>query len=172
MQFSILVWILKPCTDKHFLAGVGGPCIPCNPFYLLTNNSFPLLRAATEKMWQRPVIVAKRLMDRLNKRLVHPRVLVVGIAFKPGQSLTTNAPGLILIQALQEMEGVKVQFADPLVEQDVVPYVSKLNEKTQWTSEHIESNFDAVVIAMKQTGLDLDIIKNSRVIVETFVQDE
>src|SRR5438046_566804 len=50
--------------------GVGGHCIPVNPYYLFSSlgpqrlqpsaigatdsGSFPLLRAATEKMWSRP----------------------------------------------------------------------------------------------------------------------
>lgn len=120
-------------------------------------------------MWQRPIMVAERLQTRLRKTLNRPRVLVVGVAFKAGQSLTTNAPGISLINALQLSNEVHVQFVDPLVEQDVVPYAQKLDEKTQWTQDYIESHFDAVVVAIKQTGLDMDIIKNLSIEVERFV---
>lgn len=122
-------------------------------------------------MWQRPVMVADRLMARLKSIVNRPRVLVVGVGFKAGQSLTTNAPGLSLIQTLQLRNDVDVQFVDPLVQQDAIPYVQKLDEKTEWTKEHIELNFDAVVVSIKQQGLDLEILNDIRIEVERFVQD-
>ncbi|KAI1326659.1 hypothetical protein F5Y16DRAFT_421656 [Xylariaceae sp. FL0255] len=45
--------------------GVGGPCIPVNPYYLLSNSSFPLLKEATEKMHQRPLVIARRIINEL-----------------------------------------------------------------------------------------------------------
>jgi UDP-N-acetyl-D-mannosaminuronate dehydrogenase len=45
--------------------GVGGHCIPVNPYYLLSNSEFPLLKAATEKMWQRPAEIGRRALDSL-----------------------------------------------------------------------------------------------------------
>jgi len=42
--------------------GVGGHCIPVNPFYLFSNCDFPLLRAATEKMLNRPAAKDQRLL--------------------------------------------------------------------------------------------------------------
>lgn len=45
--------------------GVGGHCIPVNPYYLLSNNDFPLLKACTEKMWQRPVDIGQRALEVL-----------------------------------------------------------------------------------------------------------
>ncbi|KAI0541784.1 hypothetical protein GGR58DRAFT_510598 [Xylaria digitata] len=47
--------------------GVGGHCIPVNPYYLLSNNSFPLLQAATERMWQRPFEIGQRVIDSVLK---------------------------------------------------------------------------------------------------------
>ncbi|ETS76039.1 hypothetical protein PFICI_12983 [Pestalotiopsis fici W106-1] len=45
--------------------GVGGHCIPVNPYYLLSNSDFPLLKACTEKMWQRPVEMGQRALRLL-----------------------------------------------------------------------------------------------------------
>lgn len=42
-------------------------------------------------------MVAQRLCNRLKKTINRPRVLVVGVGFKQGQSLTTNALGASLI---------------------------------------------------------------------------
>lgn len=62
-----------------------------------------------------------------------------------------------------------MQFVDPLVEQDAIPYAQKMDETTQWTKEHIGRNFDAVVVAVKQKGLDLEIIKDLNIVVERFM---
>lgn len=43
--------------------GVGGHCIPVNPYYLLSNSDFPLLKAATEKMWERPEQIGQRALE-------------------------------------------------------------------------------------------------------------
>lgn len=45
--------------------GVGGHCIPVNPYYLLSNSDFPLLMACTEKMWQRPTEIGQRALEEL-----------------------------------------------------------------------------------------------------------
>ncbi|KAI5928812.1 hypothetical protein F4810DRAFT_705744 [Camillea tinctor] len=50
--------------------GVGGHCIPVNPYYLLSNSSFPLLQAATEKMWQRPADIGQRMIDSLFEKVL------------------------------------------------------------------------------------------------------
>ncbi|KJZ76506.1 hypothetical protein HIM_04235 [Hirsutella minnesotensis 3608] len=75
--------------------GVGGHCIPINPYYLIANNDFPLLESATERMRNRPAVIAQRAIRRLSG-ISWPRVLVVGMGFKPGQSHLANSPGLEL----------------------------------------------------------------------------
>jgi len=68
--------------------GVGGHCIPINPYQLLSNSTSPLLQAATEKMWQRPAMLALRVRETLSHRkrkvswVEKPGVLVVSVGFK------------------------------------------------------------------------------------------
>jgi nucleotide sugar dehydrogenase len=45
--------------------GLGGHCIPVNPYYLFCNSEFPLLKAATQKMEQRPEMIAERVLESL-----------------------------------------------------------------------------------------------------------
>ena len=68
--------------------GAGGPCIPANPYYLLINNELPLLEGATVANRERPALKAAHLLQSYP---VAARILVVGVAFKPGQSLTINS---------------------------------------------------------------------------------
>ncbi|KAI1134891.1 nucleotide sugar dehydrogenase [Hypoxylon sp. FL0543] len=192
--------------------GVGGHCIPINPYYLLANNSFPLLKFATETTWQRPEKIGQRALDTLfqeesqdsNGRIretrecmsneglyisnklsfaqakkvghteshpdniplsrssrqadgVRPRVLVVGVGFKAGQSHLSNSPGLRLIQTLADSGRVDVMFADALVEQSAIPHIPRL-EMDEWNKESLEG-FDMIIVAFKQPGMDFKVLE-------------
>ncbi|KAF4466768.1 vi polysaccharide biosynthesis vipa tvib [Fusarium albosuccineum] len=140
--------------------GVGGHCIPINPWYLLSNNSFPLLQTATEKMRARPADIARRAVERLyggGRDGIRPRVLVVGIGFKRGQSHLANSPGLELAKSLVLTEKVDVAWADPLMSQEAVPQISRLPE-SDWTVDTLERNFDMIIVAFRQDGIDFDVL--------------
>ncbi|XXH04394.1 hypothetical protein Hte_010808 [Hypoxylon texense] len=188
--------------------GVGGHCIPVNPYYLMANNSFPLLKMATETMWQRPERIGQRALDALfnenssatdglvqqgttsaanpntkgglptdmgdignnvtpelapsqvsiprRASTVPPRVLVVGVGFKAGQSHLSNSPGLKLIQTLSDSGRVDVMFADALVEQCAIPNIPRLG-MDEWNKESLEE-FDMIIVAFKQLGMDFDVL--------------
>jgi nucleotide sugar dehydrogenase len=140
--------------------GVGGHCIPVNPYYLLSNNAFPLLEAASERMYARPAEIGERIVDLLYSQPTNgvlPRVLVVGMGFKRGQSHLVNSPGLGLAKSLTLSGKVSVSFADPLVGQEILPQIKRLDE-ANWSVEYLEKNFDMIVVAFKQEGLDYDIL--------------
>ncbi|RBA21833.1 hypothetical protein FPRO05_00180 [Fusarium proliferatum] len=90
--------------------GVGGHCIPVNPYYLLSNCEFPLLEACADKMNKRPATQAQKIVDELRgtsktKRRdsgidLSKRILVVGMGFKAGQDHLVNSPGLQLAKEL------------------------------------------------------------------------
>ena len=146
--------------------GVGGHCIPVNPYYLLSNSHFPLLQAATEKMWSRPAKLGDSVMDNfLHSRnrsrdysKFPPRVLVVGVGFKRGQPGLSHSPAVALMHHLLDRHEVHVTFADPLVHEDMIPYVPRLDEKRQWNKQALEERFDLIIVAMKQTGLDFAVL--------------
>ncbi|KAK4450919.1 hypothetical protein QBC34DRAFT_296324 [Podospora aff. communis PSN243] len=137
-------------------AGVGGHCIPVNPYYLLSNSEFPLLRAAAEKMGARPGQIARRVVEGLLPGR-KGRVLVVGVGFKRGQSVLSNSPGVEVVRALKEAEGVEVAFADPLVKQSVCEGVERLGDG-QWRKEVLET-FDVIVVVVRQVGLDFGVLE-------------
>lgn len=141
--------------------GVGGHCIPVNPFYLLSNSELPLLQSATDKMRARPGVLAHRIVAKLDAQAGssgrHHRVLVVGIGFKPGQSHLANSPSLELAKNLVLL-GVDVAWADPLVAQEAVPQIQRLEERN-WSLAFLADNFDYIVAAMRQTGLDFDVLR-------------
>lgn len=155
--------------------GVGGHCIPVNPYYLLTNSQFPLLQAAAEKMAERPARMGDRVMRKYLKQCKvtnggdRARVLVVGVGFKRGQSVLSNSPALSLIRHLLSEWEAYVAFADPLVSADAVPFVPRLDDKTRWNKKGLEG-FDIVIVAVDQVGLDLAVLDGLEgVLVENFV---
>ncbi|KAL7930306.1 hypothetical protein V8C35DRAFT_324521 [Trichoderma chlorosporum] len=140
--------------------GVGGHCIPVNPYYLLSTSEFPLLQAATEKMYARPTEIGENAIKLLSEgptKGALPHVLVVGMGFKRGQSHLVNSPGLELAKSLALSEKVTVAFADPLVGQDALPQIPRLDEEN-WSVEYLETNFDMIIVAFKQEGLEFDLL--------------
>lgn len=145
--------------------GVGGHCIPVNPYYLLSNGSFPLLEACAEKMGARPAAMADKVLDELSGKRgakrdsgVHlaKRVLVVGMGFKAGQSHLVNSPGLKLAQELSKFNEVDVMFADSMVEQADIPNIEKLADE-DWTADKLDG-FDMIVVAFRQWGMDFGVL--------------
>lgn len=140
--------------------GVGGHCIPVNPYYLFSNNEFPLLREATEKMRNRPAQLAMRLAYDLVGRLDlsrKPRVLVVGIGFKAGQSHLSNSPGVELVKGLVLSGQVDVSWIDPLVKGESFPQVFRVDRQC-WNKEYLEASFEEIVVCVKQHGLDFGLL--------------
>lgn len=142
--------------------GVGGHCIPVNPWYFLASGcEMPLLRRAAETMSGRPADVARTYAKHLRDKATPgtARVLVVGMGFKPGQSTLCYSPGLELARELRRQgdmgaqdASVQVMFADPLVEQNAIPDIGKLADE-DWNAKTL-AQFDLVIVAMRQHGLD------------------
>ncbi|KAF5613149.1 Vi polysaccharide biosynthesis vipA tviB [Fusarium subglutinans] len=138
--------------------GVGGHCIPVNPFYLLSNSRFPLLECATLAMHSRPSRLAERVLERLRQRVTGrtPRVLVVGMGFKAGQSQIDNSPGADLVKSLAVSREVDVYWADSLVKQSALPQVRRLLDE-DWRKDVLRK-FDIIVVASRQTDLSFDTL--------------
>ncbi|CCT73605.1 related to Vi polysaccharide biosynthesis protein vipA/tviB [Fusarium fujikuroi IMI 58289] len=138
--------------------GVGGHCIPVNPFYLLSNSHFPLLECATLAMHARPSRLAERMLKRLRQRVSGrtPRILVAGIGFKAGQSQIDNSPGADLVKSLAVSREVDVCWADSLVKQSALPQVRRLLDE-DWRKD-VLGKFDIIVVASRQTDMSFDIL--------------
>lgn len=143
----------KPFGFMPFYSGlgVGGTCIPVNPYYLKLNCDLPLLYSATAMMEERPIDKAKQMIKQFNPQTA----LVIGLGFKPGQSITTCSPSFPLIQTLKK-EGVKVNYYDPLVVVD--DSVCHSMQPDHWTVDHLNSCYDLIVVACRQTGIDYQVL--------------
>lgn len=92
--------------------GVGGHCIPVNPYYLLKNGNLPVLQFSTEMMLCRP---KKKAYEIMTKYKDADKILICGIGFKKGESLLTNSPGYELYNNLRDKD---IYVYDPIVEKN------------------------------------------------------
>ena len=107
-------------------AGVGGHCIPCDPHYLLwqlrsERVQSPVIDQAMASLASRPVKVVDRAIDLLGQNL-RPirgsRILLVGLAYKPGVEDVRESPALA-IAALLRRRGAIISAFDPVVTRSV-----------------------------------------------------
>ncbi|XLX42571.1 UDP-N-acetyl-D-glucosamine 6-dehydrogenase [Ectopseudomonas mendocina] len=155
--------------------GLGGHCIPIDPFYLtwkareygLHTRFIELSGEVNQAM---PEYVLGKLMDGLNDRgqaLRGSRILVLGIAYKKNVDDMRESPSVEIMELVQAKGGV-VAYSDPHV-----PSFPKMREhhfdlsSEPLTAENIAS-FDAVVLATDHERFDYELIKaNARLIVDT-----
>jgi UDP-N-acetyl-D-glucosamine dehydrogenase len=103
--------------------GLGGHCIPIDPFYLswkakLAGFEARFIELAGQVNGQMPEYVVTRIADALNGRSRSVRgstVLVVGVAYKAGVSDTRESPAIDVMELLKE-RGAHILYHDPYVE--------------------------------------------------------
>ncbi len=103
-------------------AGVGGHCIPIDPYYLLWKareydfyTHFIELAAETnEAMPYHIVELVRRALGHVGKALTGAHVLILGVAFKANIGDARNSPALRIIELLLR-DGAEVRYHDPYV---------------------------------------------------------
>jgi nucleotide sugar dehydrogenase len=132
--------------------GVGGHCIPVNPYYLFQNGELPILSMATKLMEYRP---AKKADELIAKYPYASNILLCGVGFKKGESLTTNSPGYELYKELIK-RGKNISVYDPIVEECYmkhdIEFVSKMTYETV-------QNYDLIIINLPLEGKEYECIR-------------
>lgn len=155
--------------------GLGGHCIPIDPFYLtwkareygLHTRFIELSGEINQAM---PDYVVGKLVKALNEReksLKGSRVLVLGIAYKKNVDDMRESPSVQIMELIRA-SGSDVAYSDPHV-----PVFPKMREhqfdlaSTELTAETIAS-FDAVVLATDHSRFDYQVIAdNAAVIIDS-----
>jgi len=128
-------------------AGVGGHCIPVNPYYLMQNGyNLPVLKYATELMEARPKEIAKDIAKKA-KNNNNRGVLVIGIGFKKGESLTTNSPGFEIYKELRKSLD-RVQVYDPLVEEAYCQKDIQFVKEKDFNPSQLKDMFGTIVMTL------------------------
>lgn len=155
--------------------GLGGHCIPIDPFYLTWKaREYGLhtrfIELAGEVNAAMPDWVIGKLMDALNERgkpLKNAKVLVLGIAYKKNVDDMRESPSVELMEKLQK-KGAFVAYSDPHV--PIFPKMRehKFNLSSVELSRETLSGFDCVLIATHHDAFDYDLIKqHAQLIVDT-----
>jgi UDP-N-acetyl-D-glucosamine dehydrogenase len=155
--------------------GLGGHCIPIDPFYLTwkaREYGFPtrFIELAGEVNTAMPEHVVASLAEALNQRkkcLQDSRVLILGVAYKKDVDDLRESPSLRIIQLLQA-RGTKVDYHDPYFRQ--LPRTRHYNfglTCVELTPKTL-GNYDAVLIATGHSSYDYRaIVRHARLVVDT-----
>ncbi len=158
--------------------GLGGHCIPIDPFYLSWKArahevEAAFIELAGEVNRAMPGRVVARLADALNERsgkgLKGARVLVLGLAYKKNVDDTRESPAFALIERL-EAKGAEVDYHDPHV--PVVPptreHARLAGRRSVALTEANLAGYDAVLIATDHAGVDYALVgRAARLVVDT-----
>lgn len=183
-RMDIDVWsVIEAAATKPFGfmkftpgPGIGGHCIPVDPFYLtwkarehgLTTRFIELAGEINSGM---PRYVIDRLRIALSedgKALKGAKVLVLGVAYKPGVEDMRESPALDVIELLIEGQA-DVRYHDPFVPS--LPQMRKhdlrLGGSKDFTVELLEEA-DAVLITTDHNEVDYELLMNTtRLVVDT-----
>jgi UDP-N-acetyl-D-glucosamine dehydrogenase len=155
--------------------GLGGHCIPIDPFYLTwkakkIGMKTRFIELAGELNAAMPHYVVEKVGEALNsigKAINDSKILVLGLAYKKNVDDTRESPSLTIINILMK-SGANVQYSDPNL--PVTPKMRKYNfdlKSVELTKENINS-FDIILLATDHDDFDYDLIeKEARLIVDT-----
>ena len=158
--------------------GLGGHCIPIDPFYLTWKArefeiSTRFIELAGEINTHMPHFVVDKLVRALDRRigrgLSNARILIVGVAYKKNIDDIRESPALKLIELI-EARGASVDFYDPHV--PVIPKSrehGRLGGRSSITwSKDLLSQYDAVVVATDHDAIDYrQLCQSASLIVDT-----
>jgi UDP-N-acetyl-D-glucosamine dehydrogenase len=158
--------------------GLGGHCIPIDPFYLAWRaRAYDVparfIELAGEVNTRMPYHVVERLAQAVDARLGRAfsgsTVLVLGLAYKANIDDTRESPSLRLIELI-EARGARALYHDPLV--PVIPstreHAALAGRRSVPLDAAALAAADAVLIATDHDGVDYALIaERARLVVDT-----
>jgi UDP-N-acetyl-D-glucosamine dehydrogenase len=158
--------------------GLGGHCIPIDPFYLTwKSREYGLTTRFIELAGQinlaMPHYVISRLEQELDRAegvsLGRARILILGLAYKKNVSDIRESPSLALMELLTK-RGASVDFHDPHV--DIIPLTREHPQFRGLRSIALSgeglAGYNAVLIVTDHDAMDYALIaEQSRLIIDT-----
>jgi UDP-N-acetyl-D-glucosamine dehydrogenase len=184
LRMGIDIWeVIEAAKTKPFGftpffpgPGLGGHCIPIDPFYLTwkaREYDFPtrFIELAGEINSAMPEHVVSSLIDALSRKkeaLMDAHILVLGISYKKDIDDLRESPSLRIIKLLQG-RGAHVEYHDP--------YFPQLHQMRHYNFQGMRSidltpdklnRYSAVVIATDHSSYDYNfIVRNARLVIDT-----
>ena len=140
--------------------GLGGHCIPIDPFYLtwkareydLHTEFIELAGKVNSQMPEFCVNKAARALNSRRKALNGSSVLVIGVAYKPNVNDMRESPALRIIDLLRD-EGAEVSYHDPHVAELTSHGLRSVPLEGDAVAAH-----DLVVIVTDHDGIDWTMV--------------
>ncbi len=182
-RMGINVWeVIEAARTKPFGfeafypgPGLGGHCIPVNPFYLSWlarryDTSTRFIELAGEINSRMPDYVYERLAEALNqhgKPLRGSCVCLLGVAYKPDIDDSRGSPAFPLLRRLQAA-GATVSYHDPHISRLPLPWSQGLELASTELTESFLASQDAVVILTAHSVYDYDwVVQYAGLVIDT-----
>jgi UDP-N-acetyl-D-glucosamine dehydrogenase len=186
-RMGIDIWeVIEAASTKPFGfmsfhpgPGVGGHCIPVDPYYLswkAREYDFytKFIELAAEVNQAMPYHVVSKINEGLNRRgkpLRGARVLILGVTFKRDVDDARNSPAQRIIELLLAQKA-QVTYNDPYVPQFKVGhdvfYRDGLTLRSVDLSEKLLAEHDCAVIVAGHTGYDYAwVVRHAPLIIDT-----
>ena len=157
--------------------GLGGHCIPIDPFYLSwkahevdTRTRFiELAGEINQSMPQYVVNTVTKALNQEGKSLHGSRILILGLAYKSNIDDTRESPSFALIELLA-LEGALIDFHDPHI--NTIPKIRKYpklegKKSVNWSKEVI-AGYDLVLISTAHDAVNFgELGRWASIIVDT-----
>ncbi len=155
--------------------GLGGHCIPIDPFYLTWKAreyglSTHFIELAGEVNRGMPLWVVTKIADALNnlgKSIKGSKVLALGIAYKRDVDDMRESPSVMVMEILRD-RGALIEYSDPNV-----PVFPRMREhhfdlKSVPLTPETVAAYDCVVLLTDHSDFDYEMIrKNARLLIDT-----
>ncbi len=182
-RMDIDVWeVIRAASTKPFGftpfypgPGLGGHCIPIDPFYLswkarqygLTTRFIELAGEINVAM---PEWVVNKLIAALNDRgkaLKGSKILLLGLAYKKDVDDMRESPSLELIELLRE-KGAKIDYNDPHIPKAPRTRQHDIRMSSKELTPATLASYDAVLISTDHTSYDYQfIVDNAQLVIDT-----
>jgi UDP-N-acetyl-D-glucosamine dehydrogenase len=179
-RLNIDIWeVINAASTKPFGfmpfypgPGIGGHCIPIDPFYLswkARGQGFEarFIELAGHVNGQMPDHVVTLVAEALNRRgrgIRGSKVLVLGVAYKPDIDDVRESPSLDILERLRE-KGARIDYSDPHVPS--IDFFGRRMKSVPLTPARLRA-YDCVVIATPHKAFRwAPVVRSARVIVDT-----
>jgi len=155
--------------------GLGGHCIPLDPFYLTW-------KAAEHGIWARfielageintsmPRYVVQKTVDAVNahgKSIVGAKVLVLGLSYKPDIDDDRESPSFELLELLRE-RGAEISYCDPYIPVARRGRKHDLGLQSVPCSAEEFAKYDAVLVSTPHKEFkDASLYANAKLVIDT-----
>ena len=155
--------------------GLGGHCIPIDPFYLAWKAkeydfSARFINLAGEINVSMPYYVIEKTMEALNrhkKSLNGSRIMVIGMAYKKDIDDDRESPGYAIMKLLLE-KGAQVVYNDPWIPKLEATRKYDFEMSSMTITPEVLAEMDAVIIVTDHSDYNFEeIVEHSNLVIDT-----